>query len=168
MRKHTALSVTALLLGFILCACATTGPTSQEPSVTSESAIVPTASSPPLAAQDSPQAAIFRTEELEQLVAPIALYPDALLAQILMASTYPLEIVSAARWVQANPHQQGQELEDALQTQTWDPSVKSLTAFPQVLTMMNEKLDWTQKLGDAFLEQQKDVMDAVQGLRAKA
>jgi hypothetical protein len=152
----------------MLFACATTGPTSQEPSVTAESAIVPTASSPPLAAQDSPQAALFRTEELEQLVAPIALYPDALLTQILMASTYPLEIVSAARWVQANPHQQGQALEDAPQTQTWDPSVKSLTAFPQVLTMMNEKLDWTQKLGDAFLAQQKDVMDAVQGLRAKA
>jgi uncharacterized membrane protein YgcG len=168
MEKQIALSVSVLLLGFMLCACATTEPPSQGTSVTSESAIVPTASSPPVAAQGSPQAAIFRTEELEQLVAPIALYPDALLAQILMASTYPLEIVSAARWVQANPHQQGQALEDALQTQTWDPSVKSLTAFPQVLTMLNDKLDWTQKLGDAFLAQQKDVMDAVQGLRSKA
>jgi hypothetical protein len=126
------------------------------------------APSPPVAAQGSPQAALFRTEELEQLVAPIALYPDALLAQILMASTYPLEVVSAARWVEANPNQQGQALEDALQTQTWDPSVKSLAAFPQVLTMMNDQLDWTQKLGDAFLAQQKDVMDAVQRLRTKA
>jgi hypothetical protein len=127
-----------------------------------------TASSPPAAAQSSPQAAVFRTEELEQLVAPIALYPDALLAQILMASTYPLEIVSAERWVKANPNLKNQALEDALQTQTWDPSVKSLVAFPQVLTMMNDKLDWTQKLGDAFLAQQKDVMDAVQRLRTKA
>jgi hypothetical protein len=127
-----------------------------------------TAPSPPVAAQGSPQAELFRIEELEQLVAPIALYPDALLAQILMASTYPLEVVSAERWVKGNPDLQGQALEDALQMQTWDPSVKSLAAFPQVLTMMNEKLDWTQKLGDAFLAQQKDVMDAVHRLRAKA
>jgi Protein of unknown function (DUF3300) len=123
---------------------------------------------PPAAQQVSSQAALFRTEELKQLVAPIALYPDALLAQILMASTYPLEVVSADRWVKANPNLQGQALEEALQQQTWDPSVKSLAAFPQVLTMMNDKLDWTQKLGDAFLAQQKDVMDAVQLLRAKA
>jgi Protein of unknown function (DUF3300) len=168
MRKHIALSVTVLLLGCMLCACATTEPTSQGPPITSESAAMTTASPPPVAAQGSPQAALFRMEELEQLVAPIALYPDALLAQILMASTYPLEIVSAERWVKANPNLQGQALEDALQTQPWDPSVKSLTAFPQVLTMMNDKLDWTQKLGDAFLAQQKDVMDAVQRLRTKA
>jgi uncharacterized membrane protein YgcG len=168
MRKRIALSVTVLWLGCMLYACATTEPTSQGPSVTSESAAMTTASSPPVAAQGSVQAAIFRIEELEQLVAPIALYPDALLVQILMASTYPLEIVSAARWVKVNPQLQDQALEDALQTQTWDPSVKSLAAFPQVLTMMNDKLDWTQKLGDAFLAQQKDVMDAVQRLRAKA
>lgn len=110
----------------------------------------------------------FKQEEIEQLVAPIALYPDALVAQILMASTYPLEIVSAARWSKANPGIKGKELEDAMQAQSWDPSVKSLTAFPQVLSMLNEKLDMTQKLGDAFLGQQKDVMDAVQRLRAKA
>ncbi len=107
-------------------------------------------------------------EELEQLVAPVALYPDALLAQIFMASTYPLEVVEAARWVGAHPQVTGAQLEAEMQQQSWDPSVKSLTAFPQVLTMMNDKLDWTQKLGDAFLAQQKDVMDAVQRLRAKA
>jgi hypothetical protein len=168
MRKHILLSVTILLPGFVLCACATTGPTPQETSVTAEPAVTTPASPPPVAPQGSPQAALFRTEELEQLVAPIALYPDALLAQILMASTYPLEIVSADRWVKANPNLQDQVLEDALQTQPWDPSVKSLAAFPQVLTMMNDKLDWTQELGDAFLAQQKDVMDAVQLLRAKA
>lgn len=110
----------------------------------------------------------FKKEEIEQLVAPIALYPDALVAQILMASTYPLEIVSAARWSKANPSVKDKSLEDAMQKQTWDPSVKSLTAFPSVLGMLNDKLDMTQKLGDAFLAQQKDVMAAIQTLRAKA
>src|SRR3974390_3095339 len=97
-------------------------------------------------------------EELAQLVAPIALYPDALVAQILMASTYPLEVVEAARWSKANPGLKDKALEDALQMVSWDPSVKSLTAFPQVLQTMNEKLDMTQKLGDAFLAQQKEVL----------
>lgn len=107
-------------------------------------------------------------EQLEQIVAPIALYPDALLAQLLMASTYPLEIVEAARWVKAHPGLEGKALEDALQSESWDPSVKSLTAFPQALAMMNDKLDWTTQLGDAFLAQQKSVMNAVQSLRQKA
>ena len=107
-------------------------------------------------------------EQLEQLVAPIALYPDSLLAQVLMAATYPLEVVSAARWSKENSKLTGKDLDAALQKQSWDASVKSLTAFPQVLRMMNEKLDWTQQLGDTFLAQQKDVMDAVQRLRAKA
>jgi hypothetical protein len=124
--------------------------------------------SAPAMAQGSAPASLFKPEELDQLVAPIALYPDSLLAQVLMASTYPLEIVSAARWVKANPKLKDQALEDALQTQTWDPSVKSLTVFPEVLTMMNEKLDWTQKLGDAFLAQQTDVMNAIQRLRSRA
>ena len=119
-------------------------------------------------AQDAAQPAPFKKEEIEQLVAPIALYPDALVAQILMASTYPLEIVSAARWSKANPNVKDKALEDAMQKQTWDPSVKSLTAFPSVLAMLNDKLDMTQKLGDAFLGQQKEVMAAIQGLRAKA
>ena len=119
-------------------------------------------------AQDAAQPAPFKKEEIEQLVAPIALYPDALVAQILMASTYPLEIVTAARWSKANPNVKDKALEDAMQKQTWDPSVKSLAAFPSVLAMLNEKLDMTQKLGDAFLGQQKEVMDSVQRLRAQA
>ena len=106
--------------------------------------------------------------QLEQLVAPIALYPDSLLAQVLMASTYPLEVVEAARWVKANPNLKGDNLDAALQKQSWDPSVKSLAVFPQTLQMMNDKLDWTEDLGDAFLAQQKDVMAAVQRLRDKA
>jgi hypothetical protein len=110
----------------------------------------------------------FKKEEIEQLVAPIALYPDPLVAQILMASTYPLEVVSAARWSKANPKVKDKALEEAMQKETWDPSVKSLTAFPSVLAMLNEKLDMTQKLGDAFLGQQKEVMAAIQSLRARA
>jgi hypothetical protein len=106
--------------------------------------------------------------QLEQLVAPIALYPDALLSQILMASTYPLEVVAAARWSQANPGVTGQSLEDAMQKQSWDPSVKALTAVPQTLQMMSDKLDWTRDLGDAFLAQQANVLDAVQRLRQRA
>jgi hypothetical protein len=110
----------------------------------------------------------FKQEELDQLVAPIALYPDSLLAQILMASTYPLEVVMAGRWLKANQNLKGDALSAALEKQDWDPSVKSLVNFPQVLDMMSEKLDWTQKLGDAFLAQQKEVMDTVQKLRLKA
>jgi len=110
----------------------------------------------------------FSQEQLDQMLAPIALYPDALLAQVLMASTYPLEVVSAARWVQANPKVTGKALEDAMQKQTWDPSVKSLAAFPTVLQMMNDKVEWTQQLGDAFLAQRSDVMTSVQALRQKA
>jgi Protein of unknown function (DUF3300) len=110
-----------------------------------------------------------RTEaQLEQTVAPIALYPDALLSQVLMASTYPLEVAEAARWSRDNSAVTGQELEDAMQEQAWDPSVKSLTAVPQTLQMMHEKLDWTQQLGDAFLAQQKDVLAAIQRLRTRA
>ncbi|MDH4151520.1 MAG: DUF3300 domain-containing protein, partial [Betaproteobacteria bacterium] len=100
----------------------------------------------PLAQAQNNVPAPFKKEEIEQLVAPIALYPDALVAQILMASTYPLEVVEAARWAKANPKVKDNALEDAMQKQKWDPSVKSLTAFPSVLAMMNEKLDMTQKL----------------------
>ena len=106
--------------------------------------------------------------QLEQLVAPIALYPDALLSQILMAATYPLEVVAAGRWSQANPSVTGEALQNAMAEQPWDPSVKALTAVPQSLQMMNDKLDWTQQLGDAFLARQSDVLDAVQRLRARA
>ena len=123
-------------------------------------------SPPPLEGAIAPP--IFRQEELDQLLAPIALYPDALLAQILMGSTYPLEVVQAARWVKAYPNVSGPQLEEAMQQQPWDPSVKSLTAFPQVLAMMDGNLEWTQKLGEAFLAQQPDVMATVQTLRAKA
>jgi hypothetical protein len=122
---------------------------------------------PPQAGQPS-QAEPFKPEEIEALVAPIALYPDDLLSQVLMASTYPLEVVQAARWVKANPNVKGEAAVKAVENQSWDVSVKSLVAFPQILEPMDQKLDWTQKLGDAFLADQKSVLDAVQRLRQRA
>ncbi len=125
------------------------------------------AQSPAAPATDQSQQ-MLRPEQLDQLVAPIALYPDALLAEILMASTYPLEIVQADRWATENKSLKGDALKAAVDKQSWDDSVKSLVATPSVLAMMSAKLDWTQKLGDAVLAQQPDVMDAVQRLRKKA
>jgi hypothetical protein len=110
----------------------------------------------------------FRQEELDQMLAPIALYPDDLLSQILMAATYPLEVVQAARWVQASSNFRGDQLAMALEQQDWDPSVKSMINFPDVLQMMNERLEWTQVLGDAFLAAQDQVLDTIQRLREKA
>jgi len=110
----------------------------------------------------------FRPEEIDQLVAPIALYPDSLLAQVLAASTYPLEIVQAARFVEQNKGLKGEKLMAAAKDKDWDPSVKAMLEFPDVLLMMNEKLEWTEKLGNAFLGQQKEVMASVQRLRQKA
>src|SRR5690606_33496076 len=118
--------------------------------------------------ESDPPAQIYSEAELDQMLAPIALYPDALLSQILMAATYPLEIVQAARWSRANPGLEGETAVKAAAGETWDPSVKSLVAFPQILQTMDEKLEWTQSLGNAFLAQQTAVMDAVQRLRQRA
>jgi hypothetical protein len=116
----------------------------------------------------APAAKPFKEEELASLLAPIALYPDEIVAQILMAATYPLEIVEANRWVEKNKTLKGDALAAAAKKQPWDPSVQAMTGLPDVLKMMDEKLDWTQKLGDAMLAQQKEVMDMIQELRAKA
>jgi hypothetical protein len=110
----------------------------------------------------------FRKEELDQMLAPIALYPDSLIAQILMASTYPLEVVQAERWVKQNKNLKVDALDDALKEKPWDPSIKSLCHFPDVLFAMSDKLDQTSKLGDAFLGQNDDVMATIQQLRRKA
>jgi Protein of unknown function (DUF3300) len=118
--------------------------------------------------QPQPQQQLLTQQQIQQLVAPIALYPDALLAQVLTASTYPLEVTMAARWSEKNPNLKGAALEDAMQKERWDPSVKGLTSVPQVLAMMNEKLDWTNQLGEAFLDQPNDVQNAVQALRKQA
>jgi Protein of unknown function (DUF3300) len=115
-----------------------------------------------------PQQQPLTQQQIQQLVAPIALYPDALLAQVLTASTYPLEVTMAARWSEKNPNLKGAALEEAMQKEQWDPSVKGLASVPQVLAMMNQKLDWTNQLGEAFLAQPNDVQNAIQALRKKA
>jgi hypothetical protein len=107
-------------------------------------------------------------EQLQQLVAPIALYPDSLVAQILAASTFPEQVVEADRWVQSHPDLKGDALAQAVDQQPWDPSVKALTAFPSVLGNMDKNLSWTSSLGDAYYNQQQDVMDAVQVMRQRA
>jgi hypothetical protein len=112
--------------------------------------------------------AAFTQEQLDQMLAPIALYPDPLLSQILMASTYPLEVVQAARWSRTQPELTGDAAVRAAEQQNWDPSVKSLVAFPQVLAQLDQNLEWTQGLGDAFLAQEPQVMETVQNLRQKA
>lgn len=125
----------------------------------------PSAAAP---AASTTEASKFSQEELEQMLAPIALYPDSLLSQVLMASTYPLEIVQADRWAKANSGLKGEALAKALEDQTWDASVKSLVNFPDILAAMSEKLDLTTKIGDAFLADQKAVLNTVQRLRARA
>jgi len=125
----------------------------------------------PLHAQAQAQAQAQRNysqAELDQMLAPIALYPDPLLSQILMASTYPIEVVEAARWTRANPGLKGDAAVRAVQNEDWDPSVKSLVAFPQILQRMDEQLEWTRSLGDAFLAQEPQVMEEVQVLRQRA
>src|SRR6266704_1701026 len=107
-------------------------------------------------------------QELQQLVAPIALYPDALAAQILAASTYPTEIVEADRWMQSHSNLKGEELANVVDKQPWDPSVKALTQFPSVLENMDKNLSWTSSLGDAYVSQPQDVTEAVQTLRQQA
>ena len=110
----------------------------------------------------------FTAEQLDQILAPIALYPDALLAQTLMAASYPLEVVEAARWSKANPTLKGDAAVAAVNDKSWDVSVKSLVAFPQVLSQLSDNLDWMQKVGDAMIAQQQDVADSIQRLRARA
>jgi len=117
---------------------------------------------------DRDRAEEFSRAELTQMLAPIALYPDSLLAQILMASTYPLEIVEAERWLKRNKNPEGDALYEALLEKDWDTSVKSLCNFPDVLFALSDKLDQTRRLGDAFLGQEEDIIDVVQELRDRA
>jgi len=110
----------------------------------------------------------YTQAELDRMLAPIALYPDPLLSQILMAATYPIEVVEAARWSRANPHLHGDEAVRAVADRDWDPSVKSLVAFPHVLARMDQNLEWLRDLGDAFLAQEPHVMETIQQLRRRA
>lgn len=123
---------------------------------------------PPPPGSDQPAPAHLSADQLQQLVAPIALYPDSLVAQILAAAAYPTEIVEADRFLKENPDLKGKALADEVDKQDWDPSVKALTAFPSVLANMDKNLSWTSELGDANYNQASDVMDAIQVLRRKA
>jgi hypothetical protein len=118
--------------------------------------------------QAAPAAYVYSQAELDQMLAPIALYPDPLLSQILMAATYPIEVSEAAAWCRANPGLTGDNAVRAVQNEDWDPSVKSLVAFPEILQRMDEKREWTRALGDAFLAQETQIMDEVQRLRHRA
>jgi len=118
--------------------------------------------------EDSDLSPAFTKEQLAQTLAPIALYPDALLAQVLMASTYPIEVVEADRWVKKNPNLRDENLDTAMQTMDWDPSVQALCHFPMVLAQMSDRIGETTNIGNAFLAQEEDVMAMVQELRAKA
>src|SRR6266550_1546552 len=120
------------------------------------------------ASQPPVQAAQQTPAQLQQLVAPIALYPDALVAQVLAASTYPDQIVEADRWMQQHTNLKGEQLGQEVDKQPWDPSVKALTEFPSVLANMDKNLSWTSSLGDAYVNQQQDVMNAVQVMRDRA
>ncbi len=140
----------------------------------SREASAPPAPAPATAAAESAPPAteereiVFSVEELEQMVAPIALYPDPLLAQVLMGATYPGDVAEAAAWVEANPDASGDAAVALVADKPWDPSVQSLVAFPQALSMLGQDPPWVQRLGDAFLAQPDDVMDSVQRLRHKA
>jgi hypothetical protein len=126
------------------------------------------AQAPPASSTNNQQQTSLPPGQLDSLVAPIALYPDSLLSQVLVASTYPLEIVEADRWLKQNSSLKGKALTDAASKQTWDPSVQALVVFPDVLTQLNGNIGWTTDLGNAFLAQESGVMDAVQRLRQKA
>jgi hypothetical protein len=152
------LSCRRLLLALAIMVATAVGAAAQQPAATPPS--------PPPASQ--PDQTLLKPEQLEALVAPIALYPDALLANMLAAATYPLEVVEADRWIKENKNLKGDALKTEVDKKGWDDSVKALTATPSVLDMMSDKLDWTKDLGDAMLAQQADLMDAIQRLREKA
>src|ERR1700732_1431431 len=138
--------------------------------VSAQTADNPPAPSSPAqpASQPPPSAELLKPEQLEAMVAPIALYPDELLANVLAASTYPLEVVQADRWLKERNNLKGDALKTEVEKQSWDDSIKALASTADVLTMMSDKLEWTKNLGDAVLGQQPDVMDAIQRLRTKA
>lgn len=165
---------TRLLLLVVALACAACGKKEAEPA---PAATPPAATAPAAAATKAAAAApaapaardrVFSQEELAQLVAPIALYPDSLLAQVLMAATYPGDVADAAAWAKAHPNSKGDAAVREVADQPWDPSVQSLVAFPQALSTLGQDPGWVQNLGDAFLAQPDNLMDAVQQLRRKA
>jgi hypothetical protein len=171
-RSRTVVSLAAALLGGVLLsreASARAQDAGAAPAPTSARTVLPApAPGSTSAAGGAPAAAALKPEQLEAMVAPLALYPDPLLSQVLVASTYPLEIIEAQQWVGKNPTLKGDALLEAAKKQPWDPSVQSMVGFPDVIKRMSENIRWTTDLGNAFLAQQSDVLDAVQRLRVKA
>jgi hypothetical protein len=139
----------------------------QQPPVASQDQVPPPGGQSPQDGQAPPYAQ-QTPEQLQRLVAPIALYPDSLVAQILAAATFPEQVVEADRWVQTHPDLKGEALGKEVDTKPWDPSVKALTGFPSVLGNMDKNISWTSSLGDAYYNQQQDIMDAVQVMRRRA
>lgn len=152
------MNVLRRFLAFMLASCLTLATLIDGPVLAADE---PSTETPITSAQPTQQ-------ELQQLVAPIALYPDSLVAQILAASTYPAQVVEADRWLQQHKDLQGQALAQAVDKQSWDPSIKGLTEFPSVLANMDKNLSWTSSLGDAYMNNQPDVMNAVQKMRQQA
>jgi hypothetical protein len=146
----------------LLIACAFSIPQYSAAQSTAATAVAASAARPAAYEQN------FTQEQLDQMLAPIALYPDAVLSQILMASTYPLEVIEADRWCKAHPEPTAEGLQKALASQSWDPSVQSLCAFGTILDRMSRDVTWTQDLGEAFIGQQAQVMDEIQRLRSRA
>ncbi len=140
--------------------------TAAQPSVAANPA--PAAPAPPADVEPGPPPGAATAQDLQELVSPIALYPDVLVAQILAGSTYPTQVVEADRWLKQNPNLSGDQLAAQVNQQTWDPSIKSLTQFPTVLQTMNDNLAWTSSLGEAYYNQPADVMNAIQVLRNMA
>src|SRR6266853_2914070 len=151
----------SFLLSYCLSLTSAPGAFAQADQSAAQSTVQTAQQTPVQAAQQTP-------EQLQQLVAPIALYPDALVAQILAAATYPDQIVEADRWVQQHTELKGQQLGQEVDKQPWDPSVKALVEFPSVLANMDKNLSWTSSLGDAYVNQQQEVMNAVQAMRDRA
>ena len=158
----------SLVLAGVQAGCATEAFAPAGADAPAESEIQPPVQPGSRASAQAAQAGQPTADELDQLVAPIALYPDALVAQVLAAATFPEQIVEADRWIQENPDLKADALAKAIDPQAWDPSVKALAQFPSVLAMMDKNLSWTSSLGDAYVNAQQNVLDAVQVMRQRA
>ena len=163
-RRKLFYSLIAILLGGLLSPVCSVGLAQQAtPGQPAQSQVMTTTT--PDAEQAAPK---ISADQLDSLVAPIALYPDQLLSQTLVASTYPLEIIQLQQWMEKNKNLKGKALSDAVEKQPWDPSIQAMSAFPDVVQKLADNIQWTTDLGNAFLAQESDVMDAVQAMRAKA
>jgi len=163
---HTRMSL--LFIALLACVACSRDNSEAPATPAASTAAAPAAASTAAPATAAVKQSVFSREELDQMVAPLALYPDPLLAQVLMAATYPGDVADAAAWSKANPKAQGDAAVRQVADQPWDPSVQSLVAFPQALAVLGQDPGWVQRLGDAFLAQPDDVMDAVQRLRRQA